>query len=155
MSQESMRVVGWGQTWKEVEKDANRNLPDRGLICACMRGERMVCMWKRAHAMVHVWWSGDTVRTGSLFLPYWALFLFLLQCYLFWLVGLPNHLDSSVSASHLTLGALSLWLGTTRASLFYMGSGDQAQVIMFVWQALLPSEPSHWPSRRFSEGDTS
>lgn len=60
-----------------------------------------------------------------------------------------------MSASHLALGALALGLGTTTASLFYMGSGDQARVIMFVWQALLPSEPSRRPSHRFSEGDKS
>lgn len=146
MSQESMRVVGWGQTWKEVEKDANRNLPDRGLICVCMRGERMVCMCGGQGTLLGLVLSFCLIEQG---------FSFFCSAICSGLVGLPNHLDSSVSASHLTLGALSLWLGTTRASLFYMGSGDQAQVIMFVWQALLPSEPSHWPSRRFSEGDTS
>lgn len=114
----------------------------------------MVYMWKSAHAMVHVWRSGDIVRTGSLCLIEQG-FSFFCSAICSGLVRLPNHLDSSVSASHLAVGALSLWLGTTTASLSYMGSGDQARVITFVWQALLPSEPSHWPSHRLSEGNTS
>lgn len=39
MAWESMRIIGWGQNWKEVEKDVSRNLFDIGLMCVSMRGE--------------------------------------------------------------------------------------------------------------------
>lgn len=101
VSWESMRIIGWGQIWKEVEKDANGNPLGLGSMCVSKRGERAVCMWRHMCASQRV-----LLGLGSLSLSHWAGFLFLCSAICSGLAGLPSPLDSSVSATQPVLHGL-------------------------------------------------